>query len=344
MKILVTGGCGFIGSAFVRKALSIGYSVVNIDSLTYAGSLKNLEKENQSKLYKFFKTDIRNLDQVNSIFEETQPDKVIHLAAESHVDRSIEAPIDFLETNVLGTYNMLEASLKHYNRSKKNKFIFHHVSTDEVYGSLGSTGLFSEETPYSPNSPYSASKASSDHFVRAWHETFGLPIVITNCSNNYGPFQFPEKLIPLIILNALNKKPIEIYGDGSNIRDWLHVYDHVDALIEVLNNGINGRTYNIGGHNEVKNIDIALKICSILDKKIPSNNPYSDLITFVDDRPGHDKRYAIDASRIKNELNWTPKYTIESGINQTIDWYLNNVEWLNHIKSENIGDRLGLIK
>lgn len=343
MKILVTGGAGFIGSAVVRRAIALGNSVINMDVLTYAACLKNVESITNSPLYVFHQADIRKRADIDGIFARHQPDAVMHLAAESHVDRSIDGPGNFVQTNVVGTFNMLEAARSYWNsRGKPETFRFHHVSTDEVYGSLGETGKFTEETPYAPNSPYSASKAASDHLVRAWHGTYGLPVVITNCSNNYGPFQFPEKLIPVIILNALAGKPLPIYGTGENVRDWLFVEDHADALLTVIERGQNGRTYNVGGENEAQNIEVVQVICSILDKKRPKSGSYADLITFVTDRPGHDMRYAIDPSRIRNELGWSPSVTLEEGLEKTVQWYLENEDWWRPLQMRSgVGQRLG---
>ena len=328
MKILVTGGSGFIGSAVIRKALSYNYSVVNVDALTYASNEKNLEIVKNSPLYKFENVNIRSLKDLQKVFEKHKPDRIMHLAAESHVDRSIEGPYAFIETNILGTFNLLQVS-RDYLKSKKNKdnFRFHHISTDEVFGSLGEEGLFSEDTPYNPNSPYSASKASSDHLVRAWGVTYDLPVLITNCSNNYGPYQHSEKLIPKVIINIIKGEKIPVYGNGKNIRDWLYVEDHAEALLLVLEQGEIGRSYNIGGNNEAKNIHIIEKICSILDSKLGSSSRSSDLIAYVDDRLGHDQRYAIDSSRIDNELSWKPKVSIDEGLNKTVDWYLSNQSW-----------------
>ena len=331
MKILVTGGAGFIGSAVVRLAISLGQTIINVDALTYAACLENIASVSQNPLYKFEKVDIRDRDDLDRIFLKYEPDLVMHLAAESHVDRSIDAPADFIETNITGTFNMLEAARKYWDaKGKPNAFRFHHISTDEVFGSLpaNKTIQFTENTAYDPRSPYAASKASADHLVRAWHETYGLPVVITNCSNNYGPFHFPEKLIPVVILNALADKPLPIYGDGANVRDWLFVEDHADALLLVLEKGQVGRSYNIGGENELSNLELVNKICEILDRMRPrSGGHYADLITFVTDRPGHDERYAIDASKIERELSWVPEETFESGIEKTVQWYLNNHIW-----------------
>ena len=331
MKILVTGGLGFIGSALIRQSLSRGYSVFNIDAMTYAACEDNLKSVSENRNYFFNKVDICHKDKLKAAFEQYQPDVVMHLAAESHVDRSIKNPSDFIKTNVVGTFNMLEISLDYWKRFKKHKsFRFHHISTDEVFGSLSlnSTDLFNEETPYNPRSPYSASKASSDHLVRAWHETYDLPVLVTNCSNNYGPYQFPEKLIPVIILNALEENHLPIYGDGSNVRDWLYVDDHVDALFQVINKGEVGRTYNIGGNNEFSNLELVNTICSILDRLNPrKKGTYKDLIEFVQDRPGHDARYAINSNRIKTELGWEATTTIVEGLEKTVLWYLQNEGW-----------------
>lgn len=331
MKIFITGGAGFIGSAVVRLAISEGHSVVNIDALTYAACLENLTTVSSYPEYDFEHIDIRNRFALDQAFEKYEPDAVIHLAAESHVDRSIHDPFQFIDTNILGTFNVLEAA-RHYwskNGSSEN-FRFLHVSTDEVFGSLecDSTHVFKENTPYDPHSPYSASKASSDHLVRAWHSTYGLPVLVTNCSNNYGPHQFPEKLIPVIILNALDGQPLPIYGDGSNVRDWLFVEDHAKALLKTLKYGQVGRSYNIGGGNEQTNLNLVTLLCNILDRCRPSaKGRHSDLISFVKDRPGHDERYAIDCSRIRNELDWQPSVTLEEGLVRTVKWYIANEKW-----------------
>ena len=343
MKLLVTGGAGFIGSAVVRLAVARGHEVVNLDALTYAACLENVASVSASPLYSFEQADIRDLPALEAIFQKHQPDAVMHLAAESHVDRSIDGPQAFIETNVMGTYNMLQAA-RHYweGRGKPKDFRFHHISTDEVFGSLGATGQFTEETPYDPRSPYSASKASSDHLVRAWAETYGLPVVLTNCSNNYGPFHFPEKLIPVVILSALAGKPIPIYGKGENVRDWLYVEDHADALLLVLEKGALGRSYNIGGENERSNLELVQTICTILDALKPASAPYADLIEFVTDRPGHDLRYAIDPTRIREELGWRPSVTVEEGLEKTVRWYLENEEWWQPLLARaGVGERLG---
>jgi dTDP-glucose 4,6-dehydratase len=346
MKILVTGGAGFIGSAVVRLAISCGHMIINVDALTYAACLENIASVSQNPLYKFEKVDIRDLDDLDRIFLKYEPDLVMHLAAESHVDRSIDAPVDFIETNITGTFNMLEAARKYWDaKGKPNTFRFHHISTDEVFGSLPSnkTIQFTENTAYDPRSPYAASKASADHLVRAWHETYGLPVVITNCSNNYGPFHFPEKLIPVVILNALADKPLPIYGDGENVRDWLFVEDHANALLLVLEKGQVGRSYNIGGENELSNLELVNKICEILDRMRPrSGGRYADLITFVTDRPGHDERYAIDPSRMQRELGWRPSVTIDEGLEFTVRWYLDNETWWRPLLNrKGVGERLG---
>ena len=364
-KIMITGGAGFIGSSLIRFLIKeTNDQILNIDKLTYASNLQSLKSINDNPRYQFIQGDICDKKIVSKLFKDFQPDLVMHLAAESHVDRSIDGPSDFVQTNVIGTLVMLESAREYWNNQKKKNFLFHHISTDEVYGSLNETDLFTEQSNYDPSSPYSASKASSDHLVRAWHRTYGLPIIITNCSNNYGPYQFPEKLIPLIILNALDGKPLPVYGNGQNIRDWLYVEDHVDALYSVVNNGKIGETYNIGGHNEKTNIEVVNTICEILDELVPLKlkeeknddkilNPqsstksiqtYKDLITFVNDRPGHDFRYAIDASKIQKELNWTPKHSFKSGIKKTIEWYLNNLNWCKNVEDKNYQrERLGLL-
>ncbi len=342
-KILVTGGAGFIGSAVVRLAVSRGHAVVNVDALTYAACLENVASVADAPGYVFEKADIRDGAALKRIFAAHRPDAVMHLAAESHVDRSIDGPGAFIDTNVMGTFQMLDAALAYWREAGRPEgFRFHHISTDEVYGTLGATGQFTEATPYAPNSPYSASKAASDHLVRAWGETYGLPIVLTNCSNNYGPFHFPEKLIPVVILKALAGAPIPVYGAGENVRDWLYVEDHADALLTVLTRGPVGRTYNIGGENEARNIDIVRTICGILDAKRPRNVPYSDQITFVADRPGHDLRYAIDPARLRDELGWRPSVTLEQGLEKTVQWYLDNEGWWRALQDRSgVGERLG---
>ena len=328
MKILVTGGAGFIGSAVVRLAIRRGYAVVNVDALTYAADLRNVAEVADSPLYAFEKADIRDRAALDRVFARHAPGAVMHLAAESHVDRSIDGPGAFVETNVAGTCHLLEAARAHWQgRGRPESFRFHHISTDEVYGSLGPEGRFTEATPYDPRSPYSASKAASDHLVRAWHETYGLPTLVTNCSNNYGPFHFPEKLVPVVILSALAGRPIPVYGAGANVRDWLYVEDHADALLLVLERGRTGRSYNIGGENERTNIDLVRTICAILDDRRPEAAPHDRLIAFVADRPGHDLRYAIDPTRIREELGWRPSVTIEEGLARTVDWYLANEPW-----------------
>lgn len=353
MKLVVTGGAGFIGSALIRHLIGSTDSVVlNLDKLTYAGNLLSLQQVDQSERYKFAQVDICDRQNLEKIIAEFQPDLIMHLAAESHVDRSIDGPGEFIQTNIVGTYTLLQVALNYWNGlsvNKKNAFRFHHISTDEVYGSLGETGLFVEETPYAPNSPYSASKASSDHLVRAWRETYGLPTLMTNCSNNYGPYHFPEKLIPLIILNALKGKPLPVYGTGDQIRDWLYVEDHARALHLVATNGKIGESYNIGGHNERKNIDVVNTICDILDELVPNKpsgaSSYRNLIKHVADRPGHDKRYAIDASKIQRELGWKPLETFETGIRKTVQWYLQNQTWCQAVLDGTYKlERLGAIK
>jgi dTDP-glucose 4,6-dehydratase len=346
MKLLVTGGAGFIGSAVVRRAIRDGHSVVNLDALTYAACLENVASVSDAPGYVFEHADIRDRAALERIFAAHDPDAVMHLAAESHVDRSIDGPGDFVETNITGTYNMLEAARGHWvRRGKSADFRFHHISTDEVFGSLPDDPAvkFTEDTPYDPRSPYSASKAASDHLVRAWHETYGLPVVLTNCSNNYGPFHFPEKLIPVIILNALAGRPLPIYGNGQNIRDWLYVEDHADALLLVLQKGAVGRSYNIGGENERSNLDLVKTLCAILDAKRPKAvGSYADQITFVADRPGHDARYAIDPSRIRDELGWRPSVTVEEGLERTVQWYLDNEAWWRPLQArKGVGQRLG---
>ncbi|UWQ19685.1 dTDP-glucose 4,6-dehydratase [Jannaschia sp. M317] len=346
MKILITGGAGFIGSAVVRHAIAQGHQVVNLDALTYAACLDNVASVADSPDYAFVQADIRDRAALDAVFAAHKPDAVMHLAAESHVDRSIDGPGDFIETNITGTYNMLEAARAYWTaQGKPDSFRFHHISTDEVFGSLPAdkSVKFTEDTPYDPRSPYSASKASSDHLVRAWSETYGLPVVLTNCSNNYGPFHFPEKLVPVIILNALAGKDLPIYGDGSNVRDWLYVEDHAVALLIALTQGELGRSYNIGGDNERTNLELVQALCAILDQKRPKNEgSYADQITYVTDRPGHDARYAIDATRIQAELGWKPSVTVEEGLERTVDWYLDNSDWWQALQArDGVGERLG---
>ena len=352
--ILITGGAGFIGSALIRHIIkNTQHTVVNVDKLTYSGNLQSLESIEASKNYIFEQVDICDENELLRVYRKNQPDIVMHLAAESHVDRSIDGPGDFIQTNIVGTFTLLEQARTYWSgldNDKKDSFRFHHVSTDEVYGDLEDTdGLFTEETSYAPSSPYSATKASSDHLVRSWQHTFGLPTLITNCSNNYGPYQFPEKLIPLIILNALEGKDLPIYGDGKQIRDWLYVEDHARALLHVALKGEIGETYNIGGHNEMQNIEVVETVCSILDELVPCkhNNitKYEELITYVIDRAGHDTRYAIDATKIANELDWTPDETFTTGIKKTVHWYLDNNIWCDRVKGGTYqGERLGVIK
>ena len=350
MKILVTGGAGFIGSAVIRHLIKhTDHEVLNIDKLTYAGNLESLKEIDQSPKYQFKQMDICETDQITKAIEAFQPDAIMHLAAESHVDRSIDGPAAFIQTNIVGTYTLLEAARKYWvnlGPEAKQHFRFHHISTDEVYGDLeGTTDLFTETTSYAPSSPYSASKASSDHLVRAWYRTYGLPVLVTNCSNNYGPYHFPEKLIPLVILNALDAKPLPVYGNGQQIRDWLFVEDHARALYNVVTEGVVGETYNIGGHNEKQNIEVVKTICKILDELKPqsSGQSYESWITFVKDRPGHDLRYAIDAAKIKNELGWSPTETFETGIRKTVEWYLNNLDWCRRVQDGSYQrERLGV--
>lgn len=359
MKILVTGGAGFIGSAVIRHIIeNTSDLVINLDKLTYAGNLESLKSIDNNRRYAFEQADICNREELDRIFKKYQPDAVMHLAAESHVDRSITGPAEFIQTNIVGTYNLLEAAREYWNTltdTAKNVFRFHHISTDEVYGDLPhpdeqennaqskTLPLFTEETAYAPSSPYSASKASSDHLVRAWLRTYGFPTIITNCSNNYGPYHFPEKLIPLVILNALEGKDLPIYGKGDQIRDWLYVEDHARALYKVVTEGLVGETYNIGGHNEKQNIEVVQSICSILDTLVPKKTKYAEQITYVTDRPGHDRRYAIDASKMSDELNWRPVETFETGLRKTVQWYLNNQTWCKNVqdgsyKRERLGE------
>src|SRR5690554_2536437 len=355
MKILVTGGAGFIGSAVIRYIIQhTADSVINLDKLTYAGNLESLTEVADSDRYVFEQVDICNRAELDRVLAQHQPDAIMHLAAESHVDRSIDGPAEFIQTNIVGTYTLLEAARHYWQRletEKKAQFRFHHISTDEVYGDLPHPSeaqdavehLFTEMTPYAPSSPYSASKASSDHLVRAWQRTYGLPVLITNCSNNYGPYHFPEKLIPLVILNALEGKPLPIYGKGDQIRDWLYVEDHARALYKVVKEGKIGETYNIGGHNEKPNIEVVHTICDILQELHPQASCYRDLITYVTDRPGHDRRYAIDASKIERELGWSPKETFESGIRKTVQWYLDNLKWCQRVQDGSYQrERLGV--
>ena|SRR5699024_2695670 len=357
MKILVTGGAGFIGSAVVRHLINnTEHEVVNLDKLTYAGNLESLAAVSHNERYVFEHVDICHRAELDRVFQQHQPDAVMHLAAESHVDRSIDGPAEFIQTNIVGTYNLLEAARAYWNElgeQRKQAFRFHHISTDEVYGDLphpsdaadAANHLFLETTPYAPSSPYSASKASSDHLVRAWLRTYGFPTLITNCSNNYGPYHFPEKLIPLVILNALEGKPLPIYGKGDQIRDWLYVDDHARALCKVLMEGEVGETYNIGGHNELQNVEVVNTICTILDELVPNEElgTYKSLISYVTDRPGHDRRYAIDASKMAKELGWKPEETFESGIRKTVQWYLDNQEWCQRVQDGSYQrERLGV--
>ena len=345
---LITGGCGFIGSNFVRFILEREpeATIINLDNLTYAGNIHNLDGISNSR-YHFVHGDICDSELVAKLFNDHQFDGVVHFAAESHVDRSIDGPAEFVQTNIVGTLNLLEQSREYFNKEEKSNFRFLHVSTDEVYGTLGDKGKFFESTPYDPSSPYSASKAGSDHLARAWHRTYGLPVLVTNCSNNYGAYQFPEKLIPLMIINCLHRKPLPVYGKGENVRDWLFVTDHCEAIHTVLTSGQVGETYNIGGNNEIKNIDVVLTICSLLDDMSPreDGSNYADLITYVQDRPGHDFRYAIDATKINQDLGWSPKESFETGIRKTIDWYLNNREWWQAIQDNTYQqERLGVLE
>ena len=332
--LLVTGGAGFIGSNFVLESLNRGFEVVNVDKLTYAGNLENLAAANNHKNYHFIQADIVDRERLDQVFEKHEITAVINFAAESHVDRSIDGPAAFVETNVVGTFQLLQATLGYWRSlspAQQSTFRFLHVSTDEVYGSLGKEGAFKETTPYAPNSPYSASKAASDHLVRAYHHTYGLPVVTTNCSNNYGPYQFPEKLIPVVIMKALNGESIPVYGDGANIRDWLFVADHCDAILAVLEKGRLGETYNIGGESEKTNLEVVHTICALLDNRQKKSFSHRELVKFVTDRPGHDRRYAMDITKISNELGWLPRESFESGIAKTVDWYLSNQTWCNRI-------------
>ncbi|WP_437883880.1 dTDP-glucose 4,6-dehydratase [Pseudomonas sp. LRF_L74] len=354
MRILITGGAGFIGSALIRHLIGhTEHSVLNVDKLTYAGNLESLASVADDPHYRFLQADIADQDVIGKALAEFQPDAVMHLAAESHVDRSIDGPADFIQTNIVGTYALLESVRAYWSKlpeAQRQAFRFHHISTDEVYGDLhGADDLFREDTPYAPSSPYSASKAASDHLVRAWHRTYGLPVLVSNCSNNYGPYHFPEKLIPLVILNALEGKPLPVYGDGSQVRDWLFVEDHARALLEVVTRGAVGETYNIGGHNEQKNIDVVRAICALLDELAPHKpaglSRYDALITFVSDRPGHDRRYAIDAGKIERDLGWKPAETFASGLRKTVRWYLDNLDWCRHVQDGSYQrERLGAIK
>lgn len=344
MKLLVTGGAGFIGSAVVRQAIRSGHEVINLDALTYAACLDNVASVADAPGYTFVQGDIRDSALLEIVFAKHAPDAVMHLAAESHVDRSIDGPGAFIETNVIGTYTLLQAARAYWEaQGRPEAFRFHHISTDEVFGSLGDTGQFTESTPYDPRSPYSASKASSDHLVRAWWHTYGLPVVLSNCSNNYGPYHFPEKLIPVVILNALAGKPIPVYGAGENVRDWLFVEDHADALLTVVQRGEVGRSYNIGGENEARNIDLVRMIATLMDEFRPDGAPHADLIRFVTDRPGHDLRYAIDPKRMREELGWHPSVTLEEGLRRTVRWYLDNEHWWRALQDrDGVGQRLGV--
>ncbi|MDB5972487.1 MAG: dTDP-glucose 4,6-dehydratase [Hydrocarboniphaga sp.] len=347
--LLITGGAGFIGSALIRELMATSaYSIVNLDKLTYAASIEALESAPQDPRYRFEHVDICDAAELQRVFARHRPSGVIHLAAESHVDRSIDGPAEFVDTNVVGTFRLLQATLAYWETLEgpaKSAFRFHHVSTDEVYGTLGAAGYFTETTPYAPNSPYAASKAASDHLARAWHHTYGLPVLITNCSNNYGPYQFLEKLIPLMIVNAIDGKPLPVYGDGSNVRDWLYVTDHAQALIKVYTDGVPGEQYNIGGHNEKRNLDLVEYLCDLLDEMLPDSphRPHRQLMHFVQDRRGHDQRYAIDAAKIQRELGWAPRETFETGIRKTVAWYLQNIDWCREIQRKRYsGERLGL--
>lgn len=348
VTLLITGGAGFIGSAVIRHLLAeTDADVINVDKLTYAANLETLAAVADSPRYRFEQVDICDRRAMDRLFKRYRPDAVMHLAAETHVDRSLDTPAEFIHTNIIGTYTLLEASLDFWRNlpaGDRRRFRFHHVSTDEVYGSLGEAGLFTEESAYRPNSPYSASKASADHLVRAWHKTFGLPVVVSNCSNNYGPFQFPEKLIPLMTLNALQRKPLPVYGRGFNVRDWLYVEDHARALATVATRGTIGETYNVGGGNEVRNIDVVEMICDLVDEIAPKAGagPRRNLITFVEDRPGHDQRYAIDASKLTRDLGWTPRETFDTGLRKTVGWYIANRAWWERLRQRYDGRRLGL--
>ena len=343
MKLLVTGGAGFIGSAVVRRAIRQGHEVVNLDALTYAACLDNVAVVADHPGYSFVQGDIRDTALLETVLAESEPQAVMHLAAESHVDRSIDGPGAFIDTNVVGTYTLLQAARRYWDaHGRPEGFRFHHISTDEVFGSLAATGQFTEDTPYDPRSPYSASKAASDHLVRAWWHTYGLPVVLSNCSNNYGPYHFPEKLIPVVILNALHGKPIPVYGQGENVRDWLYVEDHADALLTVVQRGAVGRSYNIGGEAEARNIDLVRMICALMDEMVPAGAPHDRLISFVTDRPGHDLRYAIDPSRMRGELGWRPSVTLEEGLRRTVRWYLDNEDWWRVLQGrDGVGERLG---
>lgn len=353
MRILVTGGAGFIGSALIRHLIQhTGHQVLNLDKLTYAGNLESLAPVDDNPRYRFVQADIADSPVVAQTLAEFQPDAIMHLAAESHVDRSIDGPAAFIQTNIVGTYSLLESTRTYWlglSAERKAAFRFHHISTDEVYGDLhGVDDLFTETTPYAPSSPYSASKAASDHLVRAWQRTYGLPVLISNCSNNYGPYHFPEKLIPLMILNALAGKPLPVYGNGQQVRDWLYVEDHARALLKVVSEGTVGETYNIGGHNEQKNLDVVRAICALLEELAPQKpagiTHYEDLITYVQDRPGHDQRYAIDASKIERELGWVPQETFETGLRKTVQWYLDNLDWCRRVQDGSYqGQRLGAL-
>jgi dTDP-glucose 4,6-dehydratase len=347
MRVIVTGGAGFIGSALVRHlVLDKRYEVLNVDALTYAGNLASLHSVEGKPNYRFLKANICDRPAMERVVHEFEPDRIVHLAAESHVDRSITGAADFIQTNVFGTFNLLEAARGFWSRldaKRKATFRFLHVSTDEVYGSLGDEGLFTEETPYDPSSPYSASKAASDHLAMAWYRTYGLPVLVSNCSNNYGPYHFPEKLIPLTILNALAGQPLPVYGKGENVRDWLYVEDHARALDTIIDRGTLGQTYNVGGQNERRNIDVVRNICEVLDRIVPANRPRHELISYVTDRPGHDARYAIDATKLEKELGWNARENFETGIEKTVRWYLENEWWWRPLRERYSGQRLGLI-